>query len=348
VTVDRITVERESVETTPQVGNQVVESETVETTHELSAHDIGAMFDSEDNGSTDGAKEPAQEVGGDPNAAEGDQSEQKDSAGEEGNDAAQDEPKHKIKVRGQEMELPMSEILQLAQQGGDYTQQMQALRERERHVEALSVLGQQLQSDPAFRQYLAAYGQGQGAQQPEQAEQPPADPIERMKWEAKQEARREIEQMLNPQLEQMRSQFEQAQQAQAIQRVQAHVATDPMYKDVQAAIVEQLQALPEAMGRDLYARLDSDPQAYMEMYSRTRASLAARTPQQPQATPPRGADGKFVQQPASKPVQRAVKPPVLATPGADGSQGQSRKQRFADLAARARGGDLNALGAMFD
>jgi hypothetical protein len=219
--------------------------------------------------------------------------------------------------------------------------------QQRQQLAAWDTLIQRIQQDQGFAQHVFGYDQPK-PQQPEQAEQPPADPIERMKWEAKQEAKRELEQMLNPQLEQMRSQFEQAQQAQAIQRVQAHVAADPMYRDVQAAIVEQLQALPEAMGRDLYARLDSDPQAYMEMYSRTRESLA-RTPQQPQAAPPRGADGKFVQQEQPQrpaPTRRETKTPQLESSGQSGGSGSNQKLdavRDRIRSGQAQSGDLEAL-----
>ncbi len=107
-----------------------------------------------------------------------------------------EEPTHKIKVRGEERDVPLSELKKLAEAGGDYTRQMQALAEQRRGVERLEALGEAMQRDPGLREHLAAYRRQEQAQ----AAQPPADPIERIKWEAEQTALAKVQEQFGPML----------------------------------------------------------------------------------------------------------------------------------------------------
>lgn len=61
----------------------------------------------------------------------------------------------KIKYRGEEKELPLEEVVPLAQQGLDYTQKMQALAEQRKQVEQAGKLMEFLQSDPTLSNYVA-------------------------------------------------------------------------------------------------------------------------------------------------------------------------------------------------
>jgi hypothetical protein len=64
-------------------------------------------------------------------------SEQRENDSEETDDKVVEEPKHKIKVGGEEKELPLSEIIKLAQQGEDYTKKTQAVSQERRELDEM-------------------------------------------------------------------------------------------------------------------------------------------------------------------------------------------------------------------
>jgi hypothetical protein len=62
--------------------------------------------------------------------------------------SAADEPRYAIKVKGEERELSVSELVALAQKGDDYTRKTQELAAEREQLSALKALQQALESDP--------------------------------------------------------------------------------------------------------------------------------------------------------------------------------------------------------
>jgi|GEM_PF-4819761 len=308
---DENTEVRESTATTPQVQD----AETSESIREWGEEEIGAMFDGDD-AKPEGEEAPKQDATEQPAKPAGEQSQQ---------DTQPAEPTHKIKVRGEEREVPLSELKKLAEAGGDYTRQMQALAEQRRQVESLSALGEALRQDPGLRDYLAAYRQ-QGQQQ---AQQPPVDPLERIQYEAEQRALAKMHEQFGPVLQQMQHQTR-------IQSTLAQVQQDPLHGDVYGEIKGWLASMPEDYARETYQRLDTDPDFFTRTYSHFRDGVQKKAAQPKQDT-----------QPAPIPQARETRAPALEQPGAE-QPDQSRKARFKELSRRAANGDIAALGAMFD
>jgi hypothetical protein len=66
-----------------------------------------------------------------------DDSEQRENDSEGTDEKEVNEPKHKIKVGGEEKELPLSEIIKLAQQGEDYTKKTQAVSQERKELDEM-------------------------------------------------------------------------------------------------------------------------------------------------------------------------------------------------------------------
>lgn len=97
--------------------------------------------------------------------------EPKDQGNQQPSQGNQPEPMHKIKVQGEEKELPLSKVLELAQKGDDYELKMKTLKEdREKMGEET-----QRKAEELAEQYLTNLAQEQ-PQQPQQPAQEPLDP----------------------------------------------------------------------------------------------------------------------------------------------------------------------------
>lgn len=322
--MDVTTESRESVVTTPQLS---IGADSEANTPEMDTTEIGAMFDGPDDASDDGKADSAQDVQEQPADAEAPQSQPQQPA---------DEPTHKIKVRGEEREVPLSELKKLAEAGGDYTRQMQALAEQRRQVESLAALGEALRNDPGLRDHLSAY-QRQGQQQ---AAQPPADPIERIKWEAEQTALAKVQEHFGPMLQQMQHQ-------QRIHTTLAQVRQDPLMQDVYGEIHGWLGAMPEEFRQETYQRLDTDPDFFVRTYTHFRDGVKGKKGGEGGGNTPAPAQVQPDAPATPQPVKRETKAPLLEAPGAEQPE-QGVKKRFSELKSRAYNGDTAALGAMFD
>ncbi len=202
------------------------------------------------------------------------------------------------------------------------TRKTQEISEKSRQVQSLEALGEALRRDPGLRDHLTAYQQ-------QAAPKPPDDPIERITWEAEQRAIAKVQEQFAPVLQQL-------QHKQAIDATLSQVRQDPHHKEVYDEIGKWLQTMPPSVGKDLYARLDNDPQFFSEPYDHYRKLVTSKAPAPKPEAPA-----------APTPVERKTKAPLLETPGGEQPQ-ESRKKRFSDLKSRASDGDTAALGALFD
>jgi hypothetical protein len=235
--------------------------------------------------------------------------------------------KFKIKVDGQEEEIDLDELKSRAQMGSHFTKEMQALRERERALAPQEGLFKQLQTDPNLGKYIADYWSKPAVQVP----QAPTfeDPIDQLRWEAKQDAVKEVEERYIKPL-----QAQQAQMAhkQSMDRVQAAVMSDTMYKDVQGKILEYIQALPPSIGQPLFNQLDNDPKAYLDMYESVRSKLTPVT--------------NKTETPIPKTVPKEDHAPLLESSGSAPPESQVVEQRSKIDKAKAkalRSGSTNDL-----
>lgn len=232
-------------------------------------------------------------------------------------------PKEKIKWQGQEVEMTLDEIKNLAQQGYDYTKKMQELQAR---VAPLEGLKKRIDEDPGFAAHIATYFKGQ---QPEAQKAPQFDdPIDQLKWEIKQEAVREVEEKY---LKPVREHQQQLTHQQRLQMVRSQVQADPQYADVQQAIQTYVSSLPPALQRTTYLQLDQDPASYMEAYQHFKSRLAKT--EQPKAEPP-------------KTVQKAERAPILESSGTTqpASQTSEKRKQIERLKTKAlRSGDPVAI-----
>lgn len=244
------------------------------------------------------------------------------------------EAKRKLKWNGQEVEVPEKEIEALAQQGFDYTKKTQALAERERSLAPVEGLAKQIQADPRFAAHVYGYFNQQvaPAHPPAAPTPPPTDPIDRLKWEIRQDVMQDINKV--------KQEFTQAvaplNQQSVITRTMLEVQKDPMYNEVQGKLFEYVNGLPPHSKRLEYMRLDQDPQSYTEMYDHFRTQLVRAK----ESTAP-------TQTPAPAPTTRETKAPMLEASGPSSpppSKDSVRKEKITKAKARLlAGGDINAL-----
>lgn len=236
-------------------------------------------------------------------------------------------PKRKIKWQGQEVEVEPDKEVELIQKGYDYTQKMQQLAaERDLITPHIGVI-KAMQQDPALRQKIAEHFTG-GT--PKQETKTFDDPIEQLKWETRQEVLKEVEEKFVKPL-----QFHQTQMThqQALNQVRMQVQADPLYKDVQAEIIKEVESLPPSVRKNVYLQYDQDPQAYMEVYQLKRQKLASakkETPSMPE------------------PTRKTERAPILesAKSAPTESELKSHNDTLKALNKRARAGDLHALGEL--
>lgn len=218
-----------------------------------------------------------------------------------------------LKVDGEvkELEIDETEEKELLQKGLHYTKEMQALREKERSLTPYEALIKQLQTDPALNQHIAGYfAKGK---EPEKA---PTfdDPIEQLKYEIKQETRKEI-------LGEIKKDFvEPMSRQQVISRVAAQVQADPMFNEIQGEIINYVKSQPPLIGRTLAMQLDQDPNAYMEVFAATKERLM-RTKKEPELP---------------KPIKKEEKAPILESGGSTQPQTSDTKKKEKIDKARAK------------
>ena len=185
-----------------------------------------------------------------------------------------------------------------------------------------------------YRQQIAQFlqqqeAQRQQAQQPKQQERPEfSDPVEELKWEAKEAAKAELQKEFQSRDQRLNA----VQHQMYIEGVKQHFKTDPMYPQVQQLIQEHVKNLPPSVGQDLYRRLDADPRAYAEMYQTVRGRLSQLAQQQPQR-----------QQSQPTAVRRETKAPILESGGGDpGSHVSKAKTKQNDIIKRVRTGKASS------
>ncbi|SOB60636.1 protein of unknown function [Pseudodesulfovibrio profundus] len=210
------------------------------------------------------------------------------------------------------------------------TQTQQELAQERNRLAAMEGLYRQMQMDPNYAEHVLKGYRPVQPGQPQEVEKPHFDdPVEELKWEAKQEAIKE----LSPRFEEQAQQMTQFQRQVQMEQAKAHFAADPQYEEVQSAIIEHVKSLPESIGRPMYQHLDSNPQAYGEMFAHYKAQLAAK------AAPEQG-----VQKP--QPVKTQERAPILEASGPQ-SEPQEIAQRKANKRMKSealRNGGLEEIG----
>jgi hypothetical protein len=237
----------------------------------------------------------------------------------------------RIKVNGEEMELPEDKLVALAQQGVDYTRKTQALSERSKQLEAWGAVINRIQSEPQLQaRFRALFDDSQAQQAPVQQPQgnePPADPIDRLKWEIRQEVMAEVEGKIKPLAERPA----QLEQAMTLQSFKNEIQRDPVYPQALKLVQQYVANQPEFAREALYQRLDRDPRAFLEVYGPARAHALT------QAQQAREAQAAPAPEPKPAPVQRTVKPreaaPTLESAGGAPAAGVESTRRSQDLKA---------------
>lgn len=241
--------------------------------------------------------------------------------------------KHTLSLDGQDIELTMDELRQLAEHGAHTL-----ARDRQPAPQPASPfqpLLDRLQTDAAFAQHVLGY-QPQAQQQASQS--PPDDPIERIKWEAVQQASQQAQQQVAPLMERLQA-FERHQR---IEQVRAYVQTDPLHAQVMDGIRQYVSSQPEQQRRAVFQRLDTDPEAFLSVYGGIRGIVA-----QGKAAPPSVPDSKAQAAPQAQPQDQAglrivQKPqaPKLESPGGGAEPPSARVQQMQALKKKIQAGQV--------
>lgn len=161
------------------------------------------------------------------------------------------------------------------------TRKSQELSEEMRKAQAVGGIADMLNNDPNFRAYVAQYGRQQAPQQEVKAEEPPEDPIDRIKWEAKQELLQE----LGPQIQQMQQNQAQMQGQAQMQQAVSIARQDPQFNEIDVAMNQRLSEIAASgnwqAANDLRSRLMSDPQFYLQSFNETKARMGQTTKKAP-------------------------------------------------------------------
>ncbi len=269
----------------------------------------------------------------------------------------------KLRVDGQEIEVPEDRLVSLAQQGLDYTKKSQALAEQRRQMEAWQAVINRVQTDPAFAarfQGLFVEQQQPQAAAPAPQEEPPADPVERLKWEIVNAAVAKSQEAILGQVKPMTEQQAAIQHAMRLQAVKSDVMRDPAYADTMQMVRSYVESQPTAFRERIFKTLDQDPQAFMEVYGQARDRVMAMRQQQTQAPtqpvqPPVQPQPQATPQPAPQ-VERKVTPreaPKLESAGQgvpQTTESAARAQSLKDIRKRVLSGKstANDLGAFLE
>jgi hypothetical protein len=266
----------------------------------------------------------------------------------------------KLRVDGQEIEVPEDRLVSLAQQGLDYTKKSQALADQRRQMEAWQAVINRVQTDPAF----AARFQGLFVEQPQQPqavapapqETPPDDPVDRLKWEITREAVAKAREEILGEVRPMTEQQAAIQHAMRLQAVKSDVMRDPAYSDTMQMVRSYVESQPMAFRDRIYRTLDQDPQAFMEVYGQARDRVMAMRQQLPQAQPQPVQPQQPQTPPQPQQVERRVTPreaPKLESAGQgvpQTTESAARAQSLKDIRKRVFSGKSTAsdLGAFLE
>ena len=271
------------------------------------------MEDPDPNSSGAAVSKPATEV----------ETEKEETEEETPEKPAGEEPgMYTIKWQGQDKEVTQEELLNLAQQGFDYTQKTQALAQERDQLAGVQGLATLLRSDPVKAAQIAAIISGQTPQK--EPDKPQFDdPIEQLKWETKQEVladfRKEMQQNIGP-----------LHRQSALNQVKAQAQADPDYKEIHQQIIDMVASQPPALQKALYLQLDQDPATYMETFQHFKTKKAT-----------------VLEPTAAKVVKKETKAPFLDTGGVasvEGVVGKEKTQRLTKQKASAlRSGDPLAI-----
>jgi hypothetical protein len=255
---------------------------------------------------------------------------------EEAKPATEEEKPAKAKVKVGDEELDLDEVVNGYMKEKDYRQKTQQLAEERRKIAAYEQHIRNLESDPEYVAHVKAYHQ-----KPAEVPKPPDDPIEALKWEIKQEAKREMLNELTPQIREM-------QQQQAIESAKAQYRSDPLFEQIQSAIIHRIQMMPEDFQPQAYAMLDSDPKAYGKEYNAARAALVAHMAKQKDTKKEPAAE------PQEAPVARKERAPILESAGrtvptaSEESSKVKRASEISKLLKQGQGIDDDTLFEYFD
>lgn len=231
----------------------------------------------------------------------------------------EEDKKPPVKVKIGDEELPLDEVVSGYMKDKDYRQKTQALAEERRKIAAWEQHIKNLESDPNYVAHVRAYHQKLAEAQ---APKPPDDPIEAIKWEAAEAAKREILKELAPQLQHL-------QAKQAIDSVKAQVMRDPLFDETQAAILRMVENQPTQRLRDqAFAILDSDPNEYAAAYADARKWVEAQKAQK--ATK----DTQPAEKKDPEPVARRERAPLLESAGRTvptASEESNRTKRLSEI-----------------
>ena len=228
--------------------------------------------------------------------------------------------KTKITWNGQEVELTPDELIAKAQMGFDYTQKTQELSKKAMELAPVEGLMKQLQGDPGLAAHIATYLRDKAAPQAPLArvqEKPPEDPVDKLKWEMRNEilaqVRQEMQQAAAPILHQ-----------QTVQSTLLKLQQDPDFRETHGAIVKHVESLPKSIKDMVIWKLDNDPRAYMEMFAEKKQEVIARR-------------GNTTKPNAPIPTKVEAKAPVLEAPGAQptASSVADQKKKSAALKKKA-------------
>lgn len=164
-------------------------------------------------------------------------------------------------------------------------------------------------------------------------EQPPEDPVERIKWEAKQEALAVMQQHR----EADRAEMAKLSHQQQLQAVQARVQADPLYQPTMQALEGYIKSQPPAMQPRIFRELDQNPQAYLDAYKHLRGMVVQHLQRQQQ--PP----------PATE-VERVKKAPVLESSAGDAPKIDPKEAQRRQIKQQIAKGsvDSSTLGSYLD
>jgi hypothetical protein len=255
----------------------------------------------------------------------------------------------KIRVDGQEIEVPKDRLVSLAQQGVDYTRKTQALAEERRQIEAWQAVINRVQTDPAFAQRFQGLFVEQPSQQPQaqaQQETPPEDPVERLKWEITREAVAQARQELLGQVKPVAEQQAAVQHALRLQSLKSELMRDPDYPEAMNLVRNYVAGQPQAFQHRIYTELDQNPNAFLEVYEKARDHLTAMRQAATQQQRPTPAPQPAPEPPTPTPtLERKVTPrdvPKLENAGTGVQQANetsARAKSFRQLQAKIRSGE---------
>jgi hypothetical protein len=223
-----------------------------------------------------------------------------------------------------DLELDPDELKEYVQKGAHYTQEMQALRDKERNLTPYEALIRQLQSDPALSQHIADYFQ-RGKAAPKAEPQGNLDPIDLLKQEIKRETIQEMQQQfIQPIVHQT-----------AMDRVLGQLRTDPEFSQVDKALTDYVLSQPETIRSDMARQIQTNPKAVVELYEWTKKNLL-KPKQTTQETP------------IPDPVKKETKAPILETGGGTEPPAPTdakKREKISKLKAKAiQSGNTEALG----